>query len=47
MSLLFAVLLLDNIEAHVERAAVEVESGRSKLGAAARYKVRNRKKEQF
>ena len=36
---------LDNIEAHVERAAVEVEAGRIKLGAAARYKVRERREE--
>ncbi|XP_019849002.1 PREDICTED: syntaxin pep12-like [Amphimedon queenslandica] len=34
---------IDNIEAHVERAAVEVESGRVKLGAAARYKRCNRR----
>lgn len=32
-------IYLDNIEAHVETAAAEVERGRSQLGAAVRYKV--------
>ena len=31
----------DQIEQHVERAAVEVEKGRSELGTAVRYKVQN------
>lgn len=30
---------VDNIEAHVEVAASEVERGRTQLGAAVRYKV--------
>ena len=44
-SLYYYYYYLDNIESHVERAAVEVEAGRIKLGAAARYKVRERREE--
>ena len=38
--LLILIILLDAIETHVERAAVEVGEGRSQLGKAVRYKVR-------
>ena len=32
-------LALDQIEAHVEKASVDVNKGRGELGAAVRFKV--------